>query len=161
MTNFPTKLATLSLLLLISSCGENYGERVLERHPDGSRKSQGYLNEIGKNGTWTTWYEGGGAKRSEGHYKDGKLESLYTYWHDNGQKRSEGHYKDGKPDGLYTYWHENGQKKEEGHYKDGKKEGLWTDYWHENGQKALEGNFKDSKKEGLNHNGLDRQKQAQ
>jgi antitoxin component YwqK of YwqJK toxin-antitoxin module len=41
------------------------------------------------------------------------------YW-DNGNKKSETHYKDGKLDGIWTWWYEDGTKEYEQHYKDGK-----------------------------------------
>ena len=35
---------------------------------------------------------------------------IHTEFHENGKKRSEGNFKDGKLDGLSTHWYENGQK---------------------------------------------------
>ena len=39
--------------------------------------------------------------------------------HDNGQRKSEGNYKDGKIDGMFTTWHKNGQKKYERNWSNG------------------------------------------
>ena len=40
--------------------------------------------------------------------------------YENGQIKSEGNYKDGKLDGKATYWHENGKIKGKVTFKDGK-----------------------------------------
>ena len=88
-----------------------------------------------------------GQKKSEGTFKDGKVNGLYTGWHENGQKYVEGTYKDDNKDGLWTEWYKNGQKNTEETYKDGKLDGLWT-WWRKNGQKYMEYTQKDGKKDG-------------
>jgi antitoxin component YwqK of YwqJK toxin-antitoxin module len=47
-------------------------------------------------GSWTKWYENG-QKKSEGHYKEGTIDSLLTWWYETGEKKWEGHFVDGKP----------------------------------------------------------------
>ncbi len=46
---------------------------------------------------------------------DGKSPTRY----ENGNKKSEGNFKDNKLDGFWAGWHENGQKSYEETYKDG------------------------------------------
>ena len=48
-----------------------------------------------------------------------RFTGVYIEKYDNGQKKTENHYKDGKLDGLSTEWRENGQKEREWNYKDG------------------------------------------
>ena len=89
-----------------------------------------------------------GKKKSVANYINGKREGLYTVWHLNGQKASEQNYINGMEEGVGTAWYETGQKRMEGNFANGKKEGLSTE-WYKNGQKRMEGNFKNGKKEGL------------
>ena len=110
-----------------------------------------------------------GQKKSESHYKDGKLDGLKIWWYENGQKSEEGHWKNGKFDGLLTRWYENGQKKRESHYKNGElvSASVWKSdgkpcpetkivngsgifvTWYLHGQKAEEIHYKDGKFDGL------------
>ena len=78
------------------------------------------------------------------------------YW-DNGKLKSEGHYKNGKLDGPMTWWKENGKKDSERYYKDGKKEDFWT-WWFKSGAKRSEGHFKDGKKMDFGLNGMKRER---
>ena len=59
----------------------------------------------------------------EGHYKEGKWDSLRITYYDDGQLQSKGHYKDGKLDGLWEYFYQDGTVYKEwtGTYKDGEK----------------------------------------
>ena len=75
-----------------------------------------------------------GEKRSEGNYKDGKVDGLYRFWYENGQKSIEF---DSGSDGKSTSWYQNGQKSFERFYRNGKDEGLEI-YWYESGQKYRE-----------------------
>jgi len=52
-----------------------------------------------------------------------KKNGIHTEFYENGKKRSEGNFKDGKLDGLWTSWYENGQKRTENTYKNGKNYG--------------------------------------
>ena len=54
-------------------------------------------------GLATDYYESG-EKKSEVHFKNGKLDGLRSEWYENGQKSSEQNYKDGKENGLATWW---------------------------------------------------------
>ena len=92
-------------------------------------------------------YYDNGNKKSEIHYKNGKLDGVQTYWYEDGNKELERHYKDGEMDGVATEWCEDGTKIEE-HYKDGKLDGVST-WWYEDGTKNSEAQYKDGKKEGL------------
>ena len=65
-------------------------------------------------------YENGQLK-SEGNWKDGKMEGLWKYYYENGQLELEGNQKDGKTDGLWKKYYENGQLKYESIYKNGNK----------------------------------------
>ena len=102
-------------LLLIVGCSKPINEETLidkdglKYHPDTKELYSGKVFEVHM----------GGKKKTEGTYKDGKLEGLWTKWYENGQKELEGNYKDGKKDGLWTSWYENGQKEVEGTFKDG------------------------------------------
>jgi len=73
------------------------------------------MNEIEKR----IKYYPNGKKKSEGIYKDGKLDGLSTVWYENGHKEFEATWKDGEIDGLATGYHENGQKRSERIWKDG------------------------------------------
>ena len=61
---------------------------------------------------------------------------LATSWYRNGQKRSEGTYKNGKLEGWGTSWHKNGRKRGEGTYEDGKM--LSETKWDEEGNEIKE-----------------------
>ena len=63
---------------------------------------------------------GCGEKKSEGNYKDDKLDGPVVTWHENGQKQIEANNKDGKLYGDARGWHENGQKSFESEWKNGK-----------------------------------------
>ena len=102
------------------------------------------------------WYKNG-QKRSEGNFKDGKMDGLWITWSDGRKwgkgllKTGEVNFKDGKQHGLenhiwYPYY--NGQKMWEVNYKDGKKDGTFIG-WDEEGLKLVEENYKDGKPEGL------------
>jgi hypothetical protein len=52
-------------------------------------------DEPPKNGKYVVYY-GRGQKKSEAHYKNGKLDGLETRWYENGLQQSEMQYKDGK-----------------------------------------------------------------
>ena len=82
-------------------------------------------------GKWIERYENGN-KKSEGEYKQGRLEGKRIEWYENGNKKSEGGFKEGKQEGKWIVWYENGNKKSEGGFKEGKKEGEWIE-WYENG----------------------------
>ncbi|MDA7605943.1 toxin-antitoxin system YwqK family antitoxin [Verrucomicrobiales bacterium] len=137
MNPLPFILLAITLPLLLGGCGE---KGVIF---DELEKREGiyYFKDTPYTGKTYELYEDG-QKRSEGNFKDGKMDGLCMWWHENGQKAREANYKDDKPDGLWTEWYENGQKKVEVNFKDVKPDGLWTE-WHENGQKQFEENFKD------------------
>ena len=61
----------------------------------------------------------------------------HVEYYENGNKKSEVHYKNGKMDGLYAMWWRNGQKKLEIHFKNGKANDLMTE-WDKDGKKTLE-----------------------
>jgi TonB family protein len=65
-----------------------------------------------KDSVWTWWYENGN-KKSEHHYRNGKLEGLYTDWYTNGNKSYEVNYVDNVTIGTMRKWYENGQLKSE------------------------------------------------
>ena len=73
-----------------------------------------------KGGHWegrsVSWFRNGQIK-SEGTFKQGKLDGLVRGWHENGQKASEETFKDGKRDGLSVGWDRNGSKTSEFIYK--------------------------------------------
>jgi len=73
---------------------------------------------------------------------------LHTSYFDNGQKKSECHYKDGKLNGNCKFWYQNNNLERESHYKDSKLEGKWTQ-WYSDKNIALEGSYKDGMPEGI------------
>ena len=133
-------LIVVALPLLLVGCGGE-GPELEFRGVDGIVMAYLKSSDTPYTGKTYELYEDG-QKRSEGNFKDGKMDGLCMWWHENGQKAREANYKDDKPDGLWTEWYENGQKKVEVNFKDVKPDGLWTE-WHETGQKQFGENFKD------------------
>lgn len=73
-----------------------------------------------------------GQKKSEVHWKDGKLSGVSIWWYENGRKKSE---QDNSNRNMRS-WYENGQKKDEYIYTDGELNTVTE--WYENGQKKSE-----------------------
>ena len=113
----------------------------IERYPSGQKKTETHFKNGRMNGNSTEWHENG-QKKLDVNYKDDKAEGLVTRWYKNGQQESETHYTDGKKNGLMTIWFENGQKQSEINYKDDKVDGSAIE-WFENGQVKRKGIFKD------------------
>jgi len=63
---------------------------------------------------------------------------LITKWFNNGQKKSEQHYRNGKLDGFSNRWYRNGQRLETGKFYNGS--GI-SYTWDENGRKIRERKF--------------------
>jgi antitoxin component YwqK of YwqJK toxin-antitoxin module len=137
------KLLILLFSILISF--NSWGETICGETDAQEREGIIYLpNEFQPfTGKHLCKYENG-QKKTEGNYKDGKLDGKWTVWYENGQILKEENWKDNIPDGNWTYWFENGQKKSEVNYKDGKLDGVYNS-WYENGQKKVEAYFKDGK----------------
>ena len=105
------------------------GEAFVEMHPNGEKKSSGYI--FGKNvrvGEWTFWYESG-QKESEGRYVDHQKDGPWTFYHENGKKDAEGEYKEGQREGEWTAWNETGEKESEGAYEADRREGEWATWY--------------------------------
>jgi len=120
------------------------GEKTVERYDNGQKKSEGSFKNGKLEGLWTTWDEDGSITVwASGIYKAGKkvapLKGLVTIHYPSGQIRSETSYKNGKKEGISTEWRQRGQTYSHGSYKDGELEGFWT-YWNEDGSL----NFKNS-----------------
>ena len=128
-----TILLFITLALLIQGCGsseetidwtpieETIEETICEEIEGQIRNGLVYLPNqqepfTGKN----LCKYGNGQKKSEGKFKDGKLDGKWTSWYENGQIKSEENYKDGKRDGKWTTWYKNGRITSEKNYKDGK-----------------------------------------
>ena len=66
------------------------------------------------------YYYKNGVRKGKGNFLDnhGKF-GEWTWWYDNGNKKSEGSYDFEKKDGLWTYYNEDGSKKETIEYRNG------------------------------------------
>ena len=72
-----------------------------------------------------------------------KQEVKFEYW-ENGNKKSEEHYKDGKLDGVSTGWFEDGQLKVYADFKNDVMHGDWVGYY-ENGERICSKTFEHGK----------------
>lgn len=103
----------------------------------------------GSDGPFKEYYEKGRLK-SEGFYKDGKLEGSYKGYYENGKLKGESFYERGKFNGSCKAYYENGQLKAEQLFKDGKEDGPEKHYeYYKDGQLRFEADFMSGKLDGL------------
>lgn len=112
------------------------------------RKVETYANNL-KNGEYITYYEGKDStfRKSEIHYKMGKLDGSYKLFYDNGQVKSENNYKEDKEEGESLMYYESGQMAVQQKFKAGVPDGEWRE-WFDNGQERKVGSYVKGKKEG-------------
>ena len=80
------------------------GDKVVETHPNGLTKSEGFKRDgRTKVGYWT-YYWPNGQKLSEGEYQDGKKHGPWTSWDDAGRTTAQGEYLDGSRTGPWRAW---------------------------------------------------------
>lgn len=82
---------------------------VLERYPDGSRKTRYNLVEGRAQGAWAEWHPDG-AIRFYSEWDDGKGDGPFVYFHPNGEISSRGTARTNIWVGVTEGWHPNGQK---------------------------------------------------
>ncbi len=118
-------------LLVIKGERQPFTGRLVENHPDGSRKLAIDVRDGKLEGFSRGWYVGGPMEVEETFVAD-HAEGLRTRWHLNGVKKSETHIVHGQLQGTYTEWHENGQQAVTMTLKDGKPDGV-AEAWHPSG----------------------------
>lgn len=142
----------------------NAQNTVTETWPNGSKKSQGIvigeakinpadskeeqakkMQNVIKDGKWTTWYENG-AFHSEEYYDKGTMTGTWKSSYENGKTESEINFTTGKA----IYYNDKGGISSEGMMASGMiQKGKWIGY-HENGNKNYEGSFNaEGKKDGV------------
>lgn len=116
--------------LFLISCGEKVVDIVVEKFPDGAKKTVKRYKIDGKDSVLLkeTVYYITQQKYMEGKFLNGKRDSVWTAWLSNGQVWSKGGYKNGLEDGQKEVYHENGFKYYEGQFKEGKRIGKWMFY---------------------------------
>jgi antitoxin component YwqK of YwqJK toxin-antitoxin module len=112
------------------------------------KKVETYLNGL-KDGEYITYYEGKDStfRKSEIHYKAGKLDGSYKLFYENGQLKSEEKFIADQVDGESLMYYENGQMAIQQKFKSGKPDGEWRE-WHDNGQERKVEKYVNGKREG-------------
>lgn len=133
MLRFTQYIFSVILFLFLFSCKSN-NNKVVEKYPDGSIKSEKYYikKDTEKILVKEVKYYSNHQKQLQGEYKDKKRNGGWVYYYSNGNKWSEGSFLDGLDNGLRTTYFENGQKRYEGVYNKGKEIGIWK-FWDEKG----------------------------
>jgi antitoxin component YwqK of YwqJK toxin-antitoxin module len=108
-----TTALIITALTLIVGCSESDAQQkiitVMKTYKDGNVSNISYHKITGNKIEFfkeINWYKHG-QKKSEGTYKNGKLDGKITRWSENGQKSSEDTYKDGEMI-EWTLWDEDG-----------------------------------------------------
>ena len=98
-------------------------------------------------GAFFSYFQSGKPKIN-GHYKNGKADSLWVYFYENGNKRLSGFFKNAVQTGQWDYYYESGELKSSGTLERGEKTGFWSNYFENGYEKSTGAYFKD-KKEGI------------
>ena len=93
-------------------------------------------------------YYTNGKPKSQGSYKQGKMDGIWNYYFENGNLRTKGNYYKGTSQGEWYYYFENGKLNMSGEIVGNDKEGKWQHYY-ENEALKSEGWYKKGKKEGI------------
>lgn len=121
-------------------------EKKITYYDDGSKKSEGTYKNGRLEGPFIEWYPNGN-KSMEGQYKNGKYHGLWLYWYDDDKPRGRGEFEDGYRTGLHVFWHKTGEKSVEVSHKNGKFHGKYREYSPE-GQLLEEVEFNEGIREG-------------
>jgi antitoxin component YwqK of YwqJK toxin-antitoxin module len=115
---------------------------------EGYLKSEGILDEQGKQqGIWKEYHSNGKLK-SKGEYKEGKRIGYWEFYHPEGTVEQKGKYdKKGRPQGEWKWYYENGQLLRDENYVDGKEDGIMTEY-SDSGKVITKGEYIDGNREG-------------
>ena len=81
-------------------------------------KSQGYLKNGKKDGTWVTYYITG-ELREKGNYKNHKEVGEWVGYYDDGQLEFKGNYKNGEKEGEWVSYYDDGGLYSKDNYKNG------------------------------------------
>jgi antitoxin component YwqK of YwqJK toxin-antitoxin module len=122
-------------ILFIISCKPHTEKIVRETYPDGKQKLVEFIDtkKGNKDSYKMSYYYPDNKIKSEGEFKNGKMNGKWTYYYENGKKWSEGYFKEGIEEGLRTAYYENGKKRYAGLFRDGKRTGEWK-FWDESGK---------------------------
>jgi antitoxin component YwqK of YwqJK toxin-antitoxin module len=81
-----------------------------------------------KNGHWK-WYSEAGKIDMEGHFKNGKQDSIWHYYFSSGQLSYIAHYKDDLRTNKWTYYYPNGALYRTGNYLNDLRTGIWQTWY--------------------------------
>ena len=136
-------------IVVLSFIGCTQQEMTKEYWDNGNLKSEGFLNDTTKTGSWKYYDDGiDGRLISEGNYKEGEKDGLWKdYDYDENVENDivvwEGTYKNGYPEGVVKEYWDNGKISIETTWKDGQQNGSQT-FYYRNGQIEQSGNYKDN-----------------
>jgi antitoxin component YwqK of YwqJK toxin-antitoxin module len=94
---------------------------------DGRKSTDGFYNQMGKNGISTQWYINSHLKVVE-FFKNGVREGISTSYHSNGVINNILNYKNNKVDGEAVFYRDDGTKDADGSYSEGNQIGIWNFY---------------------------------
>jgi len=116
---------TLSLVLLLASCGERAAPLVRETHyADGAAWTRDELVANHLHGLSQSWWPDG-KPRTSAHYADGQLHGSFESWYANGRPRERASYRAGRLHGERSAWRETGALESQGSFVLGQRSGLW------------------------------------
>lgn len=128
-----------SLITEWHDSGHMQKKYFLKRCPN----SYNHLYHDCQDGLSEEWFENGSRSLTE-MYHDGKKHGPWAEYYESGEKKIEGHYVNGKKDSIEKWYYKNGALLQQFQYKNGERHGYWS-RWDYAGNKCLEGTYDNGK----------------
>lgn len=136
---FAVVMLAAAVLAGLPACGTGSPSLAGSWHRNGLRRSQGAVDDEGReHGAWAFWYANG-ELREVGTYEHGRRVGPWTQFHENGLLASRGNriwddeLRASPRHGPWTFWYSNGRVQAQGSFERGRREGPWEFRHHDSG----------------------------